>query len=418
MIRARLFIVAALSASILFVVGLLVWRTISGEAGGPGLAANSPEVVRIQVITALPLEQWVQEAAHEFSATRPVAEGAVIEVEVVPMDGLVALGKWERNDFALLKTGELPEDHSLDEFEALRSFPAAWIADSRDLVEIANASSRVRFGGDRFLSDGQYRLRPLAKTLLVWGLFRSRGAPLLENLGPLSWSTVHKAAIAPTGWKELGGDPAWGNFKFAVSPSGRRVSGPAAVLTAAGEFFDRTEITVEDLSNPEFGSWLAELMWAATSPGGGGTSAAESVALFGYTAGDGGQFLESDLLQNMEGIQTRWREPMVLHYPKVTTWFDFPFAIWVGPETSAVQKNAALAFQQFLLSEAQQHKAVEFGLRPADPSLRVEAVKGSPFERWQRSGVQTGDLTIKEMNPTQRELLAALARWRELNDGP
>lgn len=418
MIRTRVFIVAAISASTLFVVGLLAWRTISGVGGGPGTAATSPEVVRIQVVTALPVEEWVRGAADEFSEAGHGIGGAAIEVEVVPMDGLIALGKWERNDFAALKTGEIPDDLSLDEFQSLESFPAAWIADSGYLVDIANAANRERFGQDRFLSDGQYRLKPLARTLLVWGLFRSRVAPLLENLGSLTWNTVHKAAVAPTGWKELGGDPAWGNFKLAVTASGRGVGGPAAVLTAAGEFFDRTKITVEDLSDPEFGSWLAELMWAATGPGGGGTSAAESVAVFGYTAGDGGQFLESDLLQNMEGIQARWREPMVLHYPSITTWFDFPFAIWVGPETSAAQKNAALAFQQFLLSEAQQRKAVAFGLRPADGTLPVDAVADSPFERWQRLGVQKEGTGIDEMYPTPRELLAALDLWRELDERP
>ncbi len=418
MIRARVFIVVALSASALFVVGLLVWRTFSGEAGGTSVAATRPGVVRIQVVTALPVEEWVRAAADEFSATGHGPDGAAIEIEIIPMDGLVALGKWERDDFAALKTGVLPEDLPLDEFEALNSFPAAWIADSRYLVDIANASNRDRFGQDRFLSDGQYRMRPLAKTLLVWGLFRSRGAPLFENLGPLSWSTVHKAAVAPTGWKELGGDPSWGNFKMAVTASDMNVRGPAAILTAAGEYFGRTEITVDDVSDPGFLIWLTELMGAATGLGGRGTSAAESVALFGYTAGDGGQFLESELLQNMEGIQNRWREPMVLHYPKVTTWFDFPYAIWVGPETSAMQKNAALSFQQFLLSEAQQRRAVEFGLRPAESGLLVDAVAGSPFERWQRLGVQKEDPVSEEIDPAHRDLLTALTRWRDLNEGP
>ena len=205
---------------------------------------------------------------------------------------------------------------------------------------------------------------------------------------------------------------------MAVPASERSVRGAAAILTAAGEFYDRTEITVDDLSDPGFRSWLTEVMVAATGLGSGDRSGAESVALFGYTAGDGGQFLESELLQNMEGIQNRWREPMVLYYPKVTTWFDFPYAIWVGPETSAVQKNAALAFQQFLLSEAQQRKAVELGLRPADPSLPVDAVSGSPFERWQRLGVQEEDPVSEEINPAHRDLLTTLTRWRKLYEGP
>jgi len=417
MIRTRIFIVTVLSAAALFLVGTLAWRTIGGDGGGPGLTAPRPEVIRIHVVTALPVEQWVRAAADEFSAESHSTQGTTIEVEVNPMDGLVALGKWERNSFAALDSEVLPGDLSRDEFEALRFFPTVWIADGRYLVDIANASLREQFGQDRFLSDGQYRIRSLAKTLLIWGLFRSRGVPLFENLGPISWSTVHKAAAAPTGWKELGGYPAWGNFKLAISDSGSSASGSEAIIAAAGEFYGKTEISVEDLDDPRFGIWLAELMEAATDVSGVGTSSAKSVAIFGYTAGDGGQFLESELLQNMEGIQTRWQEPIVFHYPNVTTWFDFPFAIWVGPETSALQKNAALAFQEFLLSEAQQLKALEFGLRPVDPGVAVDATAGSLFERWERLGVQKEVHSVGEMRPARRDVLSALAHWRDLNEG-
>jgi len=416
MIRTRLFIVALLSAAVVVVVGILAWRTITGNAVALGLAPARPHVVRIQVITALPVELWVQAAADEFNATGHMAEGAAIEVELIPMDGLVALGKWERNDFAALPADVFLEDLSQEKLEALESFPTAWIADGRFLVEMANASFREQLGRDQFLNDGQYRMRPLASTLLVWGLFRSRGAPLLENLGPPSWSTFHKAAVAPTGWKELGGDPAWGNFKLAINPAGESVGGLAAFVTAAGEYFDRTEILAENVVDPQFGTWLTELMGATTQVRVGARGAAESVALFGYTAGDGGQFLESELLQNMEGIQNRWQEPVLLYYPKLTTWFDFPFAIWAGPETSAVQKEAALAFQSFLLSEGQQRSALEFGLRPADSSPQVSAAERSLFKQWRRLGVEDDVSRVNVMQPLNRELLSALLRQQEMNE--
>lgn len=416
MIRTRLFIVAVLSAAVVLIVGTLVWRTITGNAAALGLAPVRPQVVRIQVITALPVESWVQAAADEFNATGHMAEGAAVEVELIPMDGLAALGKWERNDFAAIPADVLLEDLPQEKIRALASFPTAWIADGHFLVEMANASFREQLGRDQFLNDGQYRMRPLANTLLVWGLFRSRGAPLLENLGPPSWYTFHKAAIAPTGWKELGGDPAWGNFKLAVNSADESVSGLAAVVTAAGEYFDRTDILVEDVINPQFGTWLSELTGATTHLRAGAKGTAESVALFGYTAGDGGQFLESELLRNIEGIQNRWQEPVLLYYPKLTTWFDFPFAIWAGPETSAVQKEAALAFQSFLLSEGQQRRALEFGLRPVDSSLQVNAAEGSLFEQWRRLGVEDNVSSVNVMQPPNRELLSALLQRQEMNE--
>ena len=134
----------------------------------------------------------------------------------------------------------------------------------------------------------------------------------------------HKAAVAPTGWKELGGDPAWGNFKFAVAAPGKSVGGLAAIITAAGEYYDRNDVSVEDVSDPKFGTWLAEVMGAATNVSGDRTSAAGNVAQFGFTAGDGGSSWKAKLLGKMEGIRTRWQEPIIIHYPKWTTWFDFP----------------------------------------------------------------------------------------------
>ena len=414
--RTRVFIVAVLSAAALLVVATLVWRTIGGESVNPGMAAGPPPAVRIQVITAPPVEPWVRAAAEEFNAFGPGTGGAAIEVEVIPMDGLDALGRWERNEFGALPANMLPGDLPPERQAELDSFPTAWIAESRYLIDMANTSNRERLGRDLFLSDGQYRVRPLAETLLTWGLFRSRGVALLENLGPLSWSTVHKAAVAPTGWKELGGDPAWGNFKLAVAEPGNSVAGVAAIITAAGEYYDRNDVSVEDLSDPEFATWLAEVMGAATNLSGDRTSAAENVALFGFTAGDGGQFLESELLRNMEGIQTRWQEPVIVHYPTVTTWFDFPFAIWVGPETSAEQKNAALEFQRFLLSEAQQRRALSFGLRPTGSALAVDAADDSLFVRWQKLGVRIDIQPANIMQPPNRKLLPELWNWQDMNE--
>ena len=96
---------------------------------------------------------------------------------------------------------------------------------------------------------------------------------------------------------------------------------------------------------------------------------AEDFALFGYSVGDGGQLLESDLLQNMQGISTRWEDPLRIYYPDYVTWFDFPFTVWVGPETTALQKNAALEFQRFLLADEQQKRRWPLGcVRPIPTS--------------------------------------------------
>ena len=174
------------------------------------------------------------------------------------------------------------------------------------------------------------------------------------------------------------------------------------MLTAAAEYYDSATITVEDATDPQFQAWLAELIGASGHSGGSRAFSAEEFALYGQAAGDGGQFVESVLLQNTQGILTRWAEPPIVLYPKFTSWFDFPFAIWAGPETSAAQKDAALAFQRFLLSGAQQQRALSYGVRPANPDVALAATEDSLFVRWEKLGVRDEIPRTQVMLPPSR----------------
>jgi ABC-type sulfate transport system substrate-binding protein len=118
----------------------------------------------------------------------------------------------------------------------------------------------------------------------------------------------------------------------------------------------------------------------------------------------------------MEGIRTRWSDPLVMRYPKYVTWFDFPFSIWVGPETTAAEKNAALQFQQFLLSPEIQKLAVQQGLRPANSEVSLTEGE-SLFTQWQGQGVEAVVPRTTRMASPSREVLLALLRWFDLNIG-
>ena len=108
MTRTRLLLVTVLSIAVLLVVGALVWRTVAGIDVGIGLATARPQVQHVLVIAAPPVEPWVRAAAEEFNAAGHTVEGAPVEVEVVPIDGLTALGKWERNEFNALPVRRAP----------------------------------------------------------------------------------------------------------------------------------------------------------------------------------------------------------------------------------------------------------------------------------------------------------------------
>ena len=413
--RTRLIFIGIVAAAIIIVGASLAFGNLSSGATDAALTIDRPDQVKIRILTALPVTDWVNEAARDFNASENSVDGVPIQVEIEAVDGLTALGRWDRNEYGALDAGITPEDLTEAEREALSDFPTAWIPDSRYLVELANVSYKERLSRDVFLTDGQYRARPTAISLFAWGIYGTRADALEGNFGEIDWATIHDAATAKGGWPELGGEASWGFFKLVVPNPSKNVGGLAGMIAAAGEYYGRTDISVEDVTNPEFQAWLAELMGAVTDFSSSSAYTAEDFALFGYSVGDGGQLLESDLLQNMQGILTRWEDPLRIYYPTYVTWFDFPLSVWVGPETTALQKNAALEFQRFLLSDEQQQKALAFGLRPANPNIAVDATADSLFVQWEEQGVQPIVPRTSAMRSPDRDVLLTLLRWFELN---
>ncbi len=390
--RTRIIFFAIIGLVVVIVIGGILWTQLGQDSDGPGEPVAEDETLEVNVVAALPVADWVQDAARRFNEEQHTLEGRPIHVTVTPMDGLVAKGRYEQ-----------------DEMDPL---PTAWIPDSRYLVELVNAVYKERLGRDVFLTDGEYRARPLATSLLTWGIYDSRAGVLEEGLGEISWNTIHDAAIAPGGWGELGGENEWGYFKLAIPSPRKNVSGLQAMVAAAGEYYGKTNISVEDVTDPEFQKWLGEIMSSMSDLSGSYTAA--DLALFGYTTGDAGLLLESDLLVNMQGLQTRWAEPMRMVYPEYVTWFDFPFTVWMGPETSALEKNAALEFEKYVLSEETQREALAYGLRPANPAV-VVSEGNSLFVQWADQGVLGVVPRTTAMRYPDRDVLQALLRWFDLN---
>jgi hypothetical protein len=409
-------------------VSLALRNRVTGDLGP---RPTSREPLSVRVVVALPVEPFVREAAERFNSEGHTLNGRPIEVSIVPMDGLIALGRWERGE--------------------MDPIPTVWIPDSRYLVELVNATLKETYGRDIFLTGGEYRTRPIAISLFCWGIWESRDAVLQAKYGAapepveggaastssadvesgaqpgaepveapplapgeITWQAIHDAATAKGGWPELGGQPEWGYFKLVVPNPRRNVGGLMAMVAAAGEYHGKTRIEGADVLDTDFQQWLAELMGAVTDFSSLGSYSVENLALFGYSMGDGGQVLESELLANMQGIQTRWVEPMVIRYPEYVTWFDFPFTIWMGDETNADEKNAALEFERYLLTPEIQQLALAQGLRPANAEVPVDG-PDSLFVKWQAQGAVTVVPRTTAMRSPDREVLLALLRWFDLN---
>jgi ABC-type Fe3+ transport system substrate-binding protein len=381
------------------IVVLLAVAVVGGSylvrsAGGVRPLIEQPQTLEVRIVCALPVEPFVREAANKYNAENHKLEGHAIRVSVEPMDGLTAMGRYER--------------------EQMTPLPTVWIPDSRYLVELVNATYKEKLGRDIFLTGGEYRARPIAISLFCWGIYSSRAQVLRARYGEIDWRAIHDAAISKGGWPDLGGPADWGYFKLVVPNPRKNVGGLSAMIAAAGEYYGKTDISVADVTNPDFQKWLKELMSAVTDFSSLGSYSVENLALFGYSMGDGGQLLESDLLVNMAGIQTRWQDPLVIVYPKYVTWFDFPYTVWMGEETTALEKNAALAFESYLLEPDVQKRAAEMGLRPGNTEVPITD-SNSLFVKWKDQGAMTVVPRTTQMRSPDREVLLALLRWFDLN---
>ena len=404
-------------AAIILLALVIVGVSLLVNQGGntvAGLTVEKPAEVNIRILSAIPIDPWVREMATKYNAENHKVGGAIVHVEIVTMDGLIALSNWDKDAFGTLPADADPLNLTDAQKKSLVDFPTAWIADSRYLVELANVPYKARLGRDVFLTDGEYRARPLAISPMVWGIYNSRAEALLKKYPEINWRTIHDAALAKGGWAELGGDPTWGFFKPVIPNPQKNIGGLEAMVSAAGEYFNNTRIDTTSISQKDFQAWLLELMKAVTGLG-VSSYTAEDFALFGYSVGDGGLLLESDLLQNMQGMQNRWDDNMNIYYPQFLTWHDFPFAVWVGPETTALQKNAAIDFEQYLLNDPQQQRALAYGLRPANPNVKVDATADSLFVKWANQGVEPIVKSSTSMKNPDRDVLTNLLRWYELN---
>lgn len=391
--RTRLVFLLIIGAAIVLIAAGLAVSNVLNPPPAP-LATPTPSgPLTVRIVAALGVAEWVAQAAADFNAAGEALEGQPITVEVIPMDGLVALNRFDT--------------------QTMDPIPTAWIPDSRWLVELANAGYKASLGRDVFLTDGEYRARPVALSLFAWGIYKSRADALVETFGEISWPNLHDAAMAAGGWPDLGGLPDWGFFKLLLPSPRRNVAGLGALISAAGEYYGRPNIDVADVTNPEFGQWLKELLGAVPDFSSTFGYPGESLALFGPSGGEVGQLLESDIIQHMGGAELRWGEPLLVYYPRFVTWFDYPFTTWIGPETTAAEKNAALAFMRYLLSDDVQLQAVEYGLRPVG-NVAVD-FEGSPFVEWEDQGVAAVVQAATAMRTPDRDVLQEFLRWFELN---
>ena len=250
--------------------------------------------------------------------------------------------------------------------------PTVWSPASSVYIPVANAEWKNTHADDLVVGTP----KDLVLSPVVIAMWR----PMAQALGwpdkALGWEDVAQLAISEEGWSAYG-HPEWGPFKFGHTHPAYSNSGIVAIIAEAYAGAGKQRgLTESDLQAPELREFMTEVESSVIHYG-------TSTGFFGNRMFERGpSYLSAAVLyENLIVAQETKRIngqssqiPVVAIYPKEGTfWSNHPYAIVNAPWVTAEQREAARLFENFLLDRPQQLKSLEYGFRPADPSIPLTA---------------------------------------------
>jgi Ca-activated chloride channel homolog len=342
----------------------------ASPSGVPGGQQAPPGAIRISMASSSTKEAWLHQAVRDFNAASPrdgtlQVDGKPVFVEIIQetVDGTQA-------DY---RSGTMVADTVSGKIKPTIISPAeeSWVIKFRSEWQAVNRGTVARDTGPA-----------LVKTPLVIITWQSRARALGCWPTPepgCTWERVRNLASDPQGWGTLS-HPDWGKLKLGYGYVGESNSGTLTAVVTCILGAGKTEgLTAADVSATSgCGEALAGLERAKVHSGTRSEWLLEQMMRGGPEYLDAFIGYESEAILANQTHSQELREPLVAVYPQDgTVVVAHPFTIlegvsWVTPEQIA----AARVLQKYLLSSDVQRAVLALGLRPADPSVRIE----SPIE--------------------------------------
>jgi len=262
--------------------------------------------------------------------------------------------------------------------------PVIWSPASSAWGSILNQLRRDA-GEPEMVGEG----RPFMLTPLVIAM----PEPMADALGypdtPIGWADILELARSEEGWGAYD-HPEWGPFRLGKTNPNYSTSGLSALIAQTYAATGSTdELTTEALVRPEVDQFAKDIESAVVHYGdttltflnnlarndARGTAltyasavAVEEVSLINYNRG------------NPDGVLGPGEEliepkiPLVAIYPEEGTLFsDNPFFVVDAEWVTDDQRTAAGLFEDFVQRPENQRRVLEFGFRPGNPEVAVEA---------------------------------------------
>lgn len=332
-----------------------------GEAGGATQVKPAAATTTIQVVYSTEKKDWLEWATAEFSKTHPS-----VRVDLV--------GKGSIESAAAI----------LDE----QSKPTVWSPADAMILKMLGSDWQTKHHDDIIASNGVDQPQPLLLTPLVFVAWEDRVRALQKSgNGTIAWKTIRQAVASAKGWLAVGGEARWGFVKLGHTDPTKSNSGLQALHLMMLESTGKPRLAVEDLLNPRQQEFVRVIEKGVTKFESSTGVFMTDMVRFGPSKYDIAVVYESSAISELGNAEGRWGKLKVC-YPSTTIWSDHPVALlkasWVSPDQAA----AAREYIAFLRAKPAQQRALEFGFRPADTSIKVVTSDAqNPFTRFASSGV-------------------------------
>jgi hypothetical protein len=341
---------------------------------------TSDKDVELGIAYGTEKQRWLQWAVEQFKTT---PQGRHIHVNLIPM-------------------GSLEGAHAaLNGDQRIQVWSPASAVYKDTFVE----DWQAKYGSDPILKEDALALTPM-----VFVMWEERYQAFRDHYGTVDFDTINRALHEPGGWQTIGQHPDWGLFKFGHTNPGESNSGILVLLLAGHSYFRKTEdLTLADVTNVQFQSWLGKLESASNSDSNSTGNLMREMVLKGPSSYDALLVYESVAIDYLKNAEGRWG-PIHVIYPEYNAWNENPYYILNASWSSDDQRKAAQTFLDFLLSEPVQRESITHGFRPANPNVPTRT-PDSPWTRYQPNGV-TLDLGKICAAPKAEIVTNLLASWQ------
>lgn len=379
----------------IIIVGIVALLRLTGivEAWAPFELLPTPErpPVVVMVVHSSEQQEWLRVAVQRFSETLPTVSRRPIQIELRSQESQVMID-------TILKG---------------QSQPVAIIPAGSDLLRLLSKGWTDQHAGAPIVAvDGPNKPQPVALTPLVLVGWKQRVDLLFADGDQDVWRRLHDVVLS-SGWSTLGGNAAWGLVKLGHASPLSSHSGLNTLTLLAYAYHNKNQgLTTADINDPGFQRWLAEFEQGVTDTPESSEAFFNSFLQKGPSAYDVAVAYENQAVRGLERARRQWGELRVI-YPPATTWSDHPFVVLEAPWVQPDQQVAAGMFRDFLLSEPAQQLALQYGFRPANANVPLNAnVPDNPFSRAADMGIRQ-ELPPAIATPDAEVQMALKTLWRQ-----